>query len=144
MIASSNEEIEDKDTQPNHPDHDLETPKEDLLHFISSQHHTEDQLYHVSQTYQAYTDSHTPSREVNAHLTYYGAEAKQAKHGSLVDRGANGGLAGPDVRVLSISPRKCNVTGIDNYEIPGLDIVQCAALVDTNDGIVNHIMHEYA
>ena len=69
MIASSIEEIEDKDTQPNHHDQDLETPKDDLLGFINSQHHTHDQLDQVSQTYQAYTDSHIPSREVNAHIT---------------------------------------------------------------------------
>ena len=31
---------------------------------------------------------------MNAHITYHVAQAKQAKHGSLVDRGANGGLAG--------------------------------------------------
>ena len=66
------------------------------------------------------------------------------KHGSLVDRGANSGLAGSDVRVLRTSPRKCTVTGIDNHEIPGLNPVQCAALVDTNHGIVNLIMSEYA
>ena len=46
------------------------------------------------------------------------AQAKQAKHGSLVDRGANGSLAGSDVRILSTSSRKCTVTGIDNHEIP--------------------------
>ena len=48
------------------------------------------------------------------------------------------------MRVLSISPRKCTVTGIDNHEIPGLDLVQYAALVDTNYGFVNLIMNEYA
>ena len=48
------------------------------------------------------------------------------------------------MKVLSTSPRKCTVTGIDNHEIPGLDLVQCAALVDINHGIVNLIMNEYA
>ena len=63
---------------------------------------------------------------------------------SFVDRGANGGLVGSDVRVLNTSPRQCTVIGINNHEIPGLDIVQCAALVNTNRGIVNLIMNEYA
>ena len=81
---------------------------------------------------------------MNAHITYHVAQANQAKHGSLVDRGANGGLAGSDVRVLSTSSRKCTVTGIDNHEIPGLDLVQCAALVQTNHGMVNLIVNEYA
>ena len=31
MIASFNKEIEDEDTQPSHPDQDLETPKDNLL-----------------------------------------------------------------------------------------------------------------
>ena len=65
-------------------------------------------------------------------------------HGSLVDLGANGVLAGSDMRVLSTSPRKCTVTCIDNHKITGLDLVHCAALVDTNHGIVNLIMNEYA
>ena len=33
---------------------------------------------------------------------------------------------------------------IDQHQINGLDIVQCAALVDTNHGYVNLIMNEYA
>ena len=65
-------------------------------------------------------------------------------HQSFVDRGANGGLAGSDVRVLNTSSRQCTVNGINNYEIPGLDIVQCAALVSNDNGIVKIIMNEYA
>ena len=48
------------------------------------------------------------------------------------------------MRVLSSSPRKCTVTGIDNHEIPLLDLVQDAALVQTNHGMFNIIMNEYA
>ena len=118
------------------------------MDFSTSQEHSDDQLDQVLQTYQAYQESQseteTPHRQMNAHITYHVAQAKQAKHGSLVDRGANGGLAGSDVRVLSTSSRKCTVTGIDNREIPGLDMLQCAALVQTNHGIVNLIMNEYA
>ena len=40
--------------------------------------------------------------------------------------------------------QKCTVTGIDSHELQGLDVVQCAALVQTNHGIVNLIMNEYA
>ena len=50
---------------------------------------------------------------VHIHLFYHIAQAKQAQHCSLVDRGANGGFAGSDDRVLSKSSRKCTVTGID-------------------------------
>ena len=62
----------------------------------------------------------------------------------MVDRGANGGLAGSDVRTLSRASRKCTVTGIHSHDLQGLDVVQCAALVETNHGIVNLIMNEYA
>ena len=62
----------------------------------------------------------------------------------MVDRGANGGLAGSDVRILSRSSRKCTVAGIDSHELQGLDVVQCAASVETNHGIVHLIMNEYA
>ena len=117
------------------------------MEFITSQDHYDDQLDQVLQTYQAYqqsqSETETPPRHINAHITYHVAQAQQAKHGSLVHRGANGGLAGSDVRILSTSPRKCTVTGIDNHEIPGLDLVQCAALVQTIHGIVNLIMNEY-
>ena len=128
-------------------DQDLEPPTDDILEFITSQGHSEDQLDQVLQTYQAYqqsqSETETPLRKMNSHITYHVAQAKQAKHGCLVDRGANGGLAGSDVRILSTSSRKCTVTGIDNHEIPGLDLVQCAALVQTNHHMVNLIMNEY-
>ena len=103
------------------------------MEFITSQDHSDDQLDQALQTYRAYqqsqSETETPPRQMNAHITYHVAQAQKAKHGSLVDRRANGGLAGSDVRILSTSPRKCTVTGIDNHEIPGLDLVQSAAMV---------------
>ena len=53
-------------------------------------------------------------------------------YGSLVDRGANGGIAGADVHVLERTGRNVPVTGIDDHELAGLDIVTCAALIQTN------------
>ena len=58
-----------------------------------------------------------------------------------MDRGANGGLAGSVVRILSKSSKNALS---DQHQINGLDIVQCAALVNTNHGYVNLIMNEYA
>ena len=46
--------------------------------------------------------------------------------------------------MLTTSSRKCTVTGVDNHEIPGFDLVQCGALVQTNHGMVYLIMNEYA
>jgi hypothetical protein len=44
---------------------------------------------------------------------------------SLVDRGANGGLAGSaDLRVISVNPsRELTITGIDNHQMKDLDVV---------------------
>ena len=109
-------------------------------------------LAQALQAYQAYEvpcsqdSTPTPERNINHHYTYHVAQASLVKHGSLVDRGANGGLAGSDMRILSRSSRKCAVTGIDSHPLPlqGLDVVQCGALVETNHGVVNEIMNEYA
>ena len=140
------DEEEFQECQEFNTDKDLEPPIDDLLDFITSQEHSDDQLDQVLQSYQAYqetqSETQTQHRQMNAHITYH--VANQAKHGSLVDMGANGGLAGSDVRVLSTSSRKCTVTGIDNHEIPGLDLVQCAGPVQTDHGMVNLIMNEYA
>ena len=48
------------------------------------------------------------------------------------------------MRILERTGRTVSVTGIDNHELPGLDIVTCAALLHTNHGKVVLIMHEYA
>ena len=134
----------------NLPESDLDIPDDPILDFVNSQCHSSEDLDQALQAYQAYQvpcpqDSNmTPERSINHHFTYHVAQASQAKHGSLVDRGANGGLAGSDVRILSRSSRKCTVTGIHSHEHQGLDVVQCAALEETNHGIVNLNMNEYA
>ena len=135
---------------PDLPESDLNIPDDPILDFVNSQCHNSEDLDQALQAYQSFqipspqNSTTTPERTVNYHFTYHIAQASQAKHGSLVDRGANGGLAGSDVRILSRSSRKCTVTGIDSHELQGLDVVQCAALVQTNHGIVNLIMNEYA
>ena len=135
---------------PDLPESDLDIPDDQSLDFVNSQCHSSEDLDQALQAYQAYQvpcpqDSNMiPERTINHHFTYHVAQISQAKHGSLVDRGANGDLAGSDVRILSRSSRKCTVTGIDSHELQGLDVVQCAALVHTNHGIVNLIMNEYA
>ena len=56
---------------------------------------------------------------------------------SLVDRRAYGGFAGADVCILERTGRNVLVTGIDDHELPGLDIVTCVALVYINHGKIN-------
>ena len=135
---------------PDLPESDLDIPDDPILDLVNSQCHSSKDLDQALHAYQAYQVpcpqdfTMTPERAINHHFTYHVALASQAKHGSLVYRGANGGLAGSDVRILSRSSRKCTVTGIDSHELQGLDVVQCAALVETDMCIVNLIMNEYA
>ena len=81
---------------------------------------------------------------IKAHVTYTFAKSNTSSHLQLVDRGANGGLAGADMKVLCKSDRKVNICGIDDHELTGLDVVQCASLYDTNKGRVIGIFNEYA
>ena len=62
----------------------------------------------------------------------------------LVDRGANGGLAGSDMHVIHKTHRKINIQGIDNHEVTGLDVVTDATLLNTSQGKVIGIFNEYA
>ena len=132
------------------PESDLDIPDDSILNIVNSQCHNSEDLDQALQAYQAYQvpcpqdSTKIPERTINHHCTYHVAQASKAKHGSFVDRGANGGLAGSDVTILSRSSRKCTVTGIDSHELQGLDVVHCVALVETNHGIVYLIMNEYA
>ena len=47
-----------------------------------------------------------------------------------IDRGANGVLAGADMRVLQKTDRKINIMGIDDHELTGMNVVTAAALFD--------------
>ena len=89
-------------------------------------------------------DTYSPSYSINKTHIYHVSKHSSSHYGSLIDRGANGGLAGSDVRILERTGRTVSVTGIDNHELPGFDIVTCAALLHTNHGKVVLIMHEYA
>ena len=110
------------------PESDLDIPDDPILDFVNSQCHSSEDLHQALQAYQAYQvpcpqdSTITPERSINHHFTYHIAQASQAKHGSLIDRGTNGGLAGSDVRILSRSSRKCTVTGVDSHELQGLDV----------------------
>ena len=65
---------------------------------------------------------------------------------SLIDHGANGSIAGSDVRIIETnSPvRTVNVCGIDNHELTSIPIVTCAGVVTTQKGLITLIMNQYA
>ena len=112
------------------PESDLDIPEDPILNIGNSQCHNSEDFDQALQAYQAYQvpcpqdSTESPERTINHHYTYHVAQAYLARHGSLVDRGANGGLAGSDVQILSRSSRKCTFTGIDSHELQGLDVVQ--------------------
>ena len=135
---------------PDLPESDQDIPDDPNLGFVNRQYHSSEEFYRALQAYQAYQvpcpqdSTMCLERSINHHFTYHIAQASQAKHCSQVDKGSNGGADGSDVRILSRSSRKCTVTGIDSHELQGIDVIQCAALVETNHGIVNLIMNEYS
>ena len=87
--------------------------------------------------------SHDSSRQIQTHQRYVFARVNQSNH-HLIDRGANGGLAGADMRVVHTTPRKINIVGIDDHELTGLNVVTAAALLDTQKGPIIGVFHEYA
>ena len=87
--------------------------------------------------------SHDSSRQIQTHQRYVFARVNQSNH-HLIDRGANGGLAGADMRVIHTTPRKINIVGIDDHELTGLNVVTAAALLDTQKDPIIGVFHEYA
>ena len=64
---------------------------------------------------------------------------------SLIDGGANGGMAGNDVRVISESSfHQANVTGIGESVIQNLSLATVAGLVTTHRGPAIVLLHQYA
>ena len=87
--------------------------------------------------------SHDSSRKIHIHRRYVFTQVNQSNH-HLIDRGANGGLAGADMKVIHTTPRQINIVGIDDHELTGLNVVTAAALLDTQKGPIIGIFHEYA
>ena len=91
--------------------------------------------------------SKSSTRSMNmAHIVYTTSASRVSgvQNLSLVDRGANGGLAGDDVRVISKTNRRVDIRGIDNHQVTGIDIGTVGGVVDTQKGPVVAIMHQYA
>ena len=83
------------------------------------------------------------SRQIQVCQCYLFQHANHTNQ-QLVDRGANGGLAGSDMRVIHKTHRKINIQAIDNHEVTGLDVVTAALLLNTSQGKVIGIFNEYA
>ena len=82
---------------------------------------------------------------INAHMQItISANAIATSGSSLIDRGANAGMAGADVRLLETTGVKVDVSGIDNHTLPGLDLATVAGVVQTQRGPICLIMNQYA
>jgi hypothetical protein len=61
---------------------------------------------------------------------------------SLIDRGANGGLAGDDVLSLELSLRTVTISGIDGHTLTDIPIGTVAGLVDSSNGRVSGVYRQ--
>jgi hypothetical protein len=86
-------------------------------------------------------------RLANVHQIKYdvSAASRTEKRGALIDRGANGGIAGADTRVIARHPhRYVDIRDIDNHEITSIPIVTAGAVARTQRGNIVVIMHQYS
>ena len=85
------------------------------------------------------------TREVN--VTYQASVSSSKRkqgRGSLMDRGANGGIAGNDCVVIREYDREVDVTGIDNHEISDMKIVDAVGKIITQRGPAIAILQQCA
>ena len=115
------------------------TPSDPLLAMVHQSIHTSnDDASDITKVLSA-----KRSRQIQVCKHYIFQHANHTNN-QLVDRGANGGLAGSDLRVIYKTHRKINISGIDNHEVNGLDVVTAATLLNTSLGKVIGIFNEYA
>ena len=115
------------------------TPSDPLLAMVHQSIHTSaDDASDITKVLSA-----KRSRQIQVCKHYIFQHANHTNN-QLVDRGANGGLAGSDMQVIYKTHRKINISGIDNHEVTGLDVVTAATLLNTSLGKVIGIFNEYA
>jgi hypothetical protein len=92
-------------------------------------------------------DPSTKKMKVNTHVVTYKVSNHSIRpRGTLIDRGANGGIAGDDVRVVEVSstPRRVNVAGLADASLKGIPIGTVGQYVETNKGPIIAIYHQMA
>jgi hypothetical protein len=90
--------------------------------------------------------SKASTRHVNLAQTQYHVsfhDSLTVQNLSLIDRGANGGVAGEDVRVIFRTSRTVDIKGIDNHHVRHIGIGTFGGVVNTQKGPVIAIMHQY-
>ena len=82
----------------------------------------------------------------NVHEVVYHVSKHDRRGMSLIDRGANGGIAGSDLRLMDemIQPRTVTVRGIDNHELVDIPLGTVGGVISTDKGDAIAVFHEYA
>ena len=127
----------------------LQPDKNNITTFLPNQHHPGD-LRNVLSSSMSNNDVISTNKakpsEINVSISYTVSKTNTERKGSLVDRGANGGLAGNDIRIICKHnpPRYIDVSGLDNHQVKDLEIVTAAGLAPSQRGPVIIILHQYA
>jgi hypothetical protein len=80
--------------------------------------------------------------QIQYKVSYHKASSEPSL--SLMDRGANGGVAGTDVRTIFKTGRTVDIRGIDNHQCTNIDIGTVGGVIHTQKGPIIGIMHQYA
>ena len=79
------------------------------------------------------------------HNIIYKVKSYDTSHSSsLVDRGANGGIAGHDVRIIERLHRCVDIQGIDNHQLNDIPIVTASGVTKSQRGDIIVVLHQYA
>ena len=136
------------ETSEDNPDDDyvFDTPNDNLLQVYSAEISDTNSEDCLDELLDHLNPDHTDTRQVHsAQISYTVTKVNTSRtNGSLVDRGANGGLVGSDMRIINTTGRTINVNGIDNHQISNLDIVTAGAYMKSQRGPVIGIFHQYA
>ena len=79
-----------------------------------------------------------------ANISYSVSVHESRGDGALVDRGANGGIAGANLRVIARTDRTVDINGLDNHQVRDLHIVTAGGVITTQRGPVVAIFHQMA
>ena len=104
-VATDDMQIDDNIQQTPEPDLQVD-PEDPIMDMVTGNNVPNHQFEQVINAFHARHNS-TPTKpkyKINTHRTYHISKANASEFASLIDRRANGGLAGADVRVLSRSP----------------------------------------
>ena len=78
-------------------------------------------------------------------MTYKVSFTQATKYkGTLIDRRANDGIAGDDVRIIAKTGRSVDIQGINNHRINEISIVTAGGVIKTEKKSVIAIMNQYA